>query len=232
MVAAQLQSAPGFKTSDLQAKGEGPLIQLLCDSKFSELSKLAANIYETIFNSRITAHEEIRNLVQSLYKHLCGLGPTAIIKLEFLKVLHHHTAAGIDLANSFLRREDCIKARYIQNCAMISSGDVLVEGQGCFISNITACGEVIVTGNPGIARGVNIVSNGDVIVKELASDCDIPTNVRIKGNGKVCAELIHPNVVVQVENEKCRVDNLYQNFKAYINYEGILVVEKLTAAKH
>lgn len=230
-VAGQLQNAPGFRTSDLQAKGDGPLIQLLCDSKFSELPKLVTDIYKTVFNCSISVHEEISNLIQGLYKHLCGLGPSAIPKLEFLRVLHQLTAAGIELANSFVRREDCIKVRYIQNCAMMSSGDVLIEGQGCYISNITAGGEVIVTGNPGIARGVKIVSNGDVIVKELGSDFDTQTSVRIKGNGKVSADLIHPNVVIQIGNEKCRVDNLYQKFVAYINYENQLIVEKLTVEK-
>jgi uncharacterized protein (DUF342 family) len=232
MVAAQLQNAPGFRTSDLQAKGDGTLIQLLCDSKFPELPKLVADTYKTIFNCSITVHEEISNLIQGLHKHLCGLGPTAITKLEFLKVLHQCIAAGINLANNFVRREDCVKVRYIQNCVIMSSGDVLVEGQGCYISNITAGGEVIVDGNPGIASGVNIVSNGDVIVKELGSDFDTQTSVRIKGNGKVSADLIHPNVVIQIENEKCRVDNLYQKFKAYNNYEGRLIIEKLTAEKH
>jgi len=196
-----------------------------------ELPKLVADIYKTIFNCSINVHEEIRHLIQSLHKHLCGSGPAAISKLEFLKELHQNTTEGINLANSFVRREDCIKVRDMQNCTIMSSGDVLIEGQGCYISNITAGGEVIVTGNPGIARGVKIVSNGDVIVKELGSDFDTQTSVKVKGNGKVSADLIYPNVVIQIGNEKCRIDNLYQKFKAYNNYEGRLIVEKLTAEK-
>lgn len=229
VVATQLQNAPGFKTSDLQAKGDGPLIQLLCDSKFAELPKLVADTYKSVFGCGISVHEEISHLILGLHKYLCGLGPMAITKLEYLKVLQQHIDTGIDLAASFIRRDDCIKVRYIQNCVLMSSGDVLVEGQGCYISNITAGGEVIVAGNPGIARGVKIVANGDVIIKELGSDFDTQTSVRIKGNGKVSADLIHPNVLIQIGNEKCRVDNLYQKFKAFTNYEGRLVIEKLTA---
>ncbi len=226
-VAEQLKSVPAFKTSDLRAKGDGPLIQLLLDSKFNVLPQTVSELSETMLGSKQTVHEQVLDCVNLLQKDLCGLGSVNIESVDYLQRLKECVDLVVGLINDSIRKEDCIKVKYVQNCTLQSSGDVIIEGQGCYISTITAGGVVIVSGNPGVARGVKVVSNGNVTVKELGSDFDTQTSVAVNCNSKVSAGLIHPNVTVKVGGDKFRVDNLYKNFDAYINYEGQLVVDKL-----
>ncbi len=228
-VAEQLRNTQSFKTADLQAKGDGPLVQLLIDSKFQDLSKAVNELSNVVFSTDQSMHEEVLDTTKLLQKNLTGLGPLALKKIEHLQTIEKGVDQIITLLDSCMRKADCIRVRYVQNSSLLSSGDIIIEGQGGYISSITAGGEVIVTGKPGIARGVKITAHGNVTVKELGSEFDTQTSVKIKGNGKVSAELVHPNVVIQLGNKKFRVDSPCRNFDAYLNFEGRLVVDKLSA---
>ena len=229
VVAGQLKDAHGFKTSDLKTDGDGTLIQLLIESKFQELPKLIKGISETVSGAGQSLHEELLNDTTMLHRSLCGLGPLSIDRIEHLQVLYQAVDQDIALVNGCMSNKHSIRLRYVQNSELMSSGDVIIEGQGGYITSITAGGDVIVTGSPGIARGVKIVSDGNVTIKELGSEFDTQTSVKIRGKGKLSAEFIHPNVVIQVGGEKYRVDTAYRNFEAYINNEGRLVIDKLLA---
>jgi hypothetical protein len=53
--------------------------------------------------------------------------------------------------------------------------------------------------------------------------------VKIIGQGKLSADLVHPNVKIQIDNEVVRVDRAYRNFSAYLNSEGRLILDGLKA---
>ncbi len=228
-VAQQLKSAPGFKTSDLQAKGDGPLIQLLLDNKFHDLPKIIGEICKKVMGEGQAVHEDVLNLANLLQRSLCGLGPLQLSSIELLKAVQKAIDQVIHLVSGSIRKDDSIKLKYVQNSTLVSGNDIIIEGQGGYISSITAGGNVIVDGSPGIARGVKITANGNVMVKELGSEFDTQTSVKIKGKGKVSAGFVHPNVIVQVGGEKVRTDRAYKNFDVYVNHEGRLTVDKLSA---
>lgn len=228
-VAQQLKGAAGFKTSDLQTKGDGQLIQLLMDSKFQSLPKLIGDFASKVVNSHQPVNEELLRVTDLLQKSLCGLGPLHLEKVEHLQILVKAVEQIRSYISGYMLKLDSITARYVQNSTLFSSGDVIIDGQGCYISTVTAGGEVVVTGNPGIARGVKITAHRNVKIKELGSEFDTQTSVIIKGNGKISAELVHPNVILQVGNERFRVDRASRSMDAYINHEGRLIIDKLIA---
>ncbi len=229
VVAGQLKGAPGFSTSDLQTKGDGQLLQLLMDSKFHSLPKAITDLTGAVVHSELAPHEEVVNTTNLLFRTICGLGPLHLDRIERLQTLAKATEQVLNLVAGCMSKVDTIRARYVQNSTLQSSGDVIIEGQGCYISSVVAGGEVIVQGSPGIARGVKITANRNVTVKELGSEFDTQTSVTIKGNGKISAELIHPNVTLQIGIEKFRIDKAYKNLDAYVNHEGRFIIDKLSA---
>ena len=219
--------SPGKPISD------GMIIQFTIDSKYNNLPQTINGLWQAVSSSNISAHEEVVDFISLLRRNLVGLGPAQIEKVEFLDSLDNALDHIINMVENCMRMADYIKVRYVQNCSLMSSGDVIIEGQGCYISDIKAGGGVIICGKPGIARGVKIFADGDVTVADLGSEFESQTFVRVGYNGKITAELVHPDVVIQVGGEKFRVDKSSRSFTAYvdINGSGRLVVDRLTAEK-
>ncbi|MHB9093635.1 MAG: flagellar assembly protein A [Eubacteriales bacterium] len=227
--AKQVKAKSGLNASDKQAVSDGMVVQLMIDSKYRSIPKAVEELLNTVHGSNVSVHEEVLNFVESLHKNLCGLGAVRIQSIDFLEELYRVLEEVIKMVKTLMRRADYTKVRYIQNCSLLSSGDVIVEGQGCYISSIRAGGDVIVCGKPGVARGVKIVAEGNIIVNDLGSDFETQTSVRTGDGGKVTAELIHPDVLIQIGKERFRVDKASRSFNAYLDYEGKLIVDRLLA---
>lgn len=208
---------------------DGRIIQLMIDSKFNELPKTIDRLWNIINASGISPHEEVVEFVGLLRKNLCGLGPTQIEKIQLVDDLANALDHIIIMVENSMKKADYIKVRYVQNCSLLSSGDVIIEGQGCYISDIKAGGAVIICGKPGIARGVKIVAGGNVTVADLGSEFESQTSIKVGDSSKVSAELVHPDVLIQVGNEKYRVDKASRSFEAYKDSTGRLMVDRLTA---
>jgi formylmethanofuran dehydrogenase subunit C len=211
--------------------GDGTIIQFIIDSKFNNLPQTIEGLYKAINDSTIPAEEEVVDFVNFMRRNLCGLGATQIEKLEFLDNMDDALDRIIKIIENSMRRADYIKARYTQNCSLLSSGDVIIEGQGCYVSDIKAGGAVIICGKPGIARGVKIFADGDVTVADLGSEFESQTFVKVGFNGKISADFVHPDVLIQVGGEKYRVDKPSRSFTASVdtNGSGRLTVDRLTA---
>lgn len=210
---------------------DGVMIQFIIDSKYNNLPQIIRGLADAIKASSIPAHEEVIDFVRLLSKNLCGLGALQIEKIEFMDNLIDALDHIINMAENCMRMADYIKVRYVQNCSLLSSGNVIIEGQGCYISDIKAGGTVIICGKPGIARGVKIFAGGDVSVVDLGSEFDSQTSVIVGASGKVSAELVNQDVLIQVGREKYRVDKASRSFTAYLetNGSGRLMVDRLTA---
>lgn len=225
-VAGQLQAAPGFKTSDLQAKGDGPLIQLLLDSKFQTLPEKILQLCDTVRNSDYTVLEEVSKLKNLLSKNLCGDGPSSLNKLESLGLLNRAIEQVCNLLTGHMRKIDFIKVRHVQDSSILSSGDVFVDGQGIYGSTIAAGGDVSISGHPGLARGVRVVSNGNVWIKELQSDPANQTFVKVKKSGRIFVEHLHPDTIIGIGKETLKVDRVYHKVNAYLGTEGKITIEE------
>lgn len=208
---------------------DGMLIKFTIDSKFSLLPQIIQNLADVINNSSLSAHEEVLDFVSYLQQNLCGFGPARIEKIEFLSVFSNTLDHIISMVETSIGSADYIKARYVQNCSLLSSGDVIIEGQGCYISDIKAGGAVVICGKPGIARGVKIFAGGDVTVTDLGSEFESRTFVKAGDNAKISAELVRQDVLIQVGREKYRVDKAARNFIAHANNDGRLTVSGLSA---
>ncbi len=228
-LAEQQKNAPGSLSRAGQPEDDGLLIQALIDSRFSYLPTIIDKLTGAVHNVEQLVHQDVLNLTNVLYRNFCGLGPLHISSIAAVKELRQAVKEMISYVDSSLHRSDNIKARYVQNCSLISSGDIFIEGEGCYISSLNAGGEVIITGKPGLARGVKIVAGGNITIQEAGSEFETRTQITCKGNGKISIDLVHPDVVIQIGQEEFRVDKASRKFTAYLNAEGRLSIDRLLA---
>lgn len=226
--ANQVKAKSGFGVNTGTEVHDGPIIQFLIDTRYRSLVKTIEELSAALLNSGVAAQEEVADFAIMLQKKFCGLGATEISRIDFLDDMQTILAQVTCMIDTYLKRMDYIKVRYVQNCALLSSGDVIIEGQGCYISAVRAGGEVIICGKPGVARGVKILARGNVTVNDLGSDFETQTHVR-SDIGRIAADLVHSDVLIQIGRDKYRVDKDARSFSAYIDSQGKLMVDKLSA---
>ncbi|KNZ69819.1 hypothetical protein Tfer_1429 [Thermincola ferriacetica] len=209
--------------------GDGAVIQFLVDSFYRELPKKVQWLSDIITRASLSVSEEISRVVDTLRRNFCGLNASRIKDFTYLKELQSAVEKAMDYIEQYSKKAEFIKAKYVQNSSLMSSGDVVIEGQGCYISNINAGGRVDICGEPGVARGIKVVAGSEINVVDIGSDFDSQTLLKIKEKGRITAELINADVVVQIGREKYRVDKPSRKFTAYLNPEGRLTVNKLLA---
>lgn len=221
--ARQRKASPGISpVSD----DDGPLVQHLIDSRFPGLPRVVKRIAAKVEEMEHFVHEEVARLARQLKRNFTGLGPLRLNNITSLEELRTSAEDALGLIECTLRKSDAIKVRYVQNCSLLSSGDIIIEGQGCYISSLTAGGEVIISGRPGIARGVKVVADGNIFIRDIGSEFETQTHVRIKENGKITAEVIRPDVMVQIGNERFRVDQTSKNFEASLDFSEKMVITR------
>ncbi len=201
----------------------GPLLQSLVDKRFKELPQKVIQLVGVALSSPVPITEDAIKLVNQLNNSFCGVGPVGITRLSYLRELVDELAEFAEFAKGYIRKSDCIKAKYVQNSTLKSSGDVFIEGQGCYITTVEAGGKVTVCGKPGVGRGIKVTSKGDVCVRDLGSDLDNHTSIKTF-KGRVRSEVLHPDVVIHIDRAKFRSEKVYKDFVAVLDEEGKIII--------
>ncbi len=110
----------------------------------------------------------------------------------------------------------------MQNSKIEASRNVAITGQGCFYSTILAGKEFKIPN--GVVRGGEVIVNeGNIIAKEFGGPTGISTTARIVKNGRITANLVHPNVGVAIGEQSYRFSETTSMVKVFLQ-GGILTV--------
>lgn len=222
MVKEQRESHPTLTPDEI----DGPLIQFYMDHRLPDITKTVLELFGKILNSGQNPSEVVLKIINELYNNFCGMGPLRIISYSKILEIQNDLEDTIDYIKDSLKKASYIKARYVQNSNLICSGNVIIDGQGCYTSSITAGGAVDICGNPGYARGVRIDAGNDVTLKDVGSDFDTQTLVKTAEDSKIIADTVNANVLLQIGKEKLRIMEPARNFIGYLNEEGLMAVSQ------
>ncbi len=182
------------------------------------LQKLANNDYSYLHETL----ESLKKLEQIL---------SLKVRIGSAKELEALLAKFNDLLQGYLealREIPPLTASYVQNCNLVHSGDIEINGPGCYFSTLQSGGEVRVT---GVFRGGSIRAEGNVRVKEFicitttAEGLDKRSTIRVKVPEKAAVyfDLVHEDTTVQIGKMIYRFDRNYSKIKvSYDPQEGML----------
>lgn len=222
-VIGQLKNSAGFSTSDLAIKGDGPLLQLLLESKFQGICSAVDQLSQQIEHGEEPPQDELTKIINLLQQCLCGKGPSRLESAEILKTLAKAVKHVIILAENHLAKPCDMRLNKVSDCDLLCNGKVIIEGESAMNTSICANQAVEMLGEQSVAQGVKISTSGNVFINEVISEIGTQTTIKTSSTGKVYAKEISPNVMLQVGEEKFRVDGHYTEFTAFIDETGVLV---------
>ena len=198
------------------------LIKHLLELKFFNLPKEIKEFADYVEQIGDECSVELLELKASLVASLCGLGPLQISDIDILKRLLAFLRAQELKLESQADIEADASVGYLQNSKIEASRNVAITGQGCFYSTILAGKEFKIPN--GVVRGGEVIVNeGNIIAKEFGGPTGISTAARIVKNGRITANLVHPNVGVAIGEQSYRFSETTSMVKVFLQ-GGILTV--------
>lgn len=147
----------------------GYLIKLVIDRKYASLPDLLEkmmNLFKEKEN-RFSFSPQVEKLLLEIEPLYTGNGLSSIRSEDDLeRIIQVLTAAGLSIKESKKDLQGDIIASYIQNSTLIASGNIIVQGTGCYNSIFKAGGDIQIN---GVFRGGEITANGKVYIGEAGS---------------------------------------------------------------
>lgn len=119
-----------------------------------------------------------------------------------------------------------VSVGYCQNSKIFATNDVEVKGKGCYNTIIIAENNVLIYGKPGVLRGGQVVTGGNIKVREVGSNAGVPTVLKTTKKGIIEAEIAYNNTILCFDEITFKLEYPVKKLKAYIS-KGELIVEKL-----
>lgn len=217
----QLHVSSAFKDKTFSKTGLGPLLRILCDGKqkhflprINDLLRMIGNATELgkswgELTTRL--NQAFTNLPVSTLRHLHDMEQL----LDFVIQLREQESEELDDPKCF------IKASFIQNSRLLSGGDIIVFGKGCYNSEIHARGMVHIN---GCVRGGTIYGGREVIVKEVGTHGSIPTRVIVSEEGVIRIDRVFEETFIQVGKHSHKFQKDTTFIRARIEENGKLAL--------
>ncbi len=201
----------------------GEVIKILLESKFKMIPRMSSII------SKIDSSDNI-NLVciQQLVKEkLTGLGPLEIKSLEELLELTRIIQAEQKKLNSSLPIPVNVNINYCQNSEIESSGNIIIEGKGVYVSNLTSNDKILFTNPSSVVRGGILKARNEIKCGTVGSEAGVLTKLAVDSIGNIYAKVVYQNSIVSIGGKESMIDAPSREVHAYINSKNELIVEKL-----
>ena len=211
-----LKYHPKFKNKDLKGAELLKLIRVLTTTKFPDIIKEVKS-FDTLSN-QIFEHslsfdlsQELLDSINKLRKDMIQLfisNNEMFTELEIILTL-------LEYIKSEIKQKDVpesnITASYSLNSYLETSGNIYINGQGCYQTQIKAGGEVHVS---GIVRGGNLQAGKDMFINEIGSKAGAVSHVKVPAKHKIHLKTVHENVTISIGKQQHRFKMLQTNVEA------------------
>lgn len=218
----QLSSVSAFKVSSFTRTGLGPLIKILCDGKFRIFPSLATTFINKIKSGSEVLGEDWFAFSERMYNayippHSSNLQSVEDV-LRLIKTAEELYAS----TQNWDEEENClIKASFVHNSQLYSSGDILICGQGIYNSNLYAGGFVEVD---GFIRGGEIFAAKGVQIGEAGTKGGIVTKITVPKSETIKIKIAMEDTVIIIGTKSHRFLIQTLNVCARLDDEGQLII--------
>ena len=109
----------------------------------------------------------------------------------------------------------------IRNSSVEATGNILVDGQGCFSSRLVALGKIQIQ---GVFRGGELYAREGIVVGELGAPIGTVTLARVDAGALIQARVVHAGTLLQIGVRKYEVMATTQPVRARLNQKGDIVL--------
>jgi len=198
-------------------KGFGQLVMTLLDKKYHEVPKKVKQVQKLVFRYSVDLPEELVAAADVL-KSLIGI---KVLSLTSFKEVYTKLQASLEFIRQFKEHRANARINSIRNSVVEATGSIVVDGQGCLNSRLTAMGKIE---NRGVFRGGELYAREGITVNELGAPFGTVTVARVDSGSTIKARVVHVGTLLQVGNRKYEVLTTASSVKARLDGNGNIIL--------
>ncbi|PLR83547.1 hypothetical protein CVD25_01325 [Bacillus canaveralius] len=219
----QLLAVPAFKISDHSKSGLHPLIRILLEKKYQNLTAATKEYIELCNSGNNNLDSEFHNLAESLRLCLLASVPNAWHSKDYLNKQYDNIQNIIEEYKVSEKDHCFIELKYTLNSFIYCSGDVTIKGQGCYNSKIHCGGELQIK---GVLRGGEVHAGLGASVKEVGSDGGVTSLIAVPSDQKIKIGIAREGTTIQIGKVKHTFMEDQQRIEAALDENNRIVLNK------
>lgn len=209
---------------NIDDKNFGQLLFLLKEKKFDYLDKIIGAFIALVTKAEFQLPEELLTLSETFSNSFLGIRCRKLLSLDEFKTIIDNLELVYLIAKRLKERKAHIIMDYAQNSKIRASGDVYVQGQGCFTTEIYSGGSTKIN---GVFRGGQIYSDGNVFVNELGTEVGTRTVIKVPKDRVISINKVYQGSYIRIGHRRYRFDVPAANVIAKVDERGNLVIKGL-----
>ena len=202
---------------------DGELIKTLLETKFKKLPQTSLRVAK-----RILMQKEVQDELVFIIKHkILDLGPLNIDKYEELNDALSIIDNKISKLSVNLTLPVDVILDYCQDSVIKSSGNIIFNGKGQYVSQITASDSVIFKADKSVARGGVIKAGKEIRCKIVGGLGGVSTKLMVENHGHIWADIAYPNTRFTIGAKEFVLDVASKNVHVFLDESRELIVDKL-----
>jgi len=171
--------------------------------KKTDLQKLIKEMDEMMGLLANEGDDKLDDLLKRLRKTFTGLGPLHVQNVDDIKVLLTDLQAYVESIKTNYGYQANVIFEYGQNSFIQASGNIVVDGQGCFYTDLVAKNGIVFKKANSIARGGRLIAGKAIKAGIVGSPVGVATYCRVLDKkGKIDASFYYNNTVVTIGDVK------------------------------
>ena len=194
----------------------GEIVKLLMENRFKSIPKLCneiININEYMYSLFI---EKLFNLAPLKIKHWKEL-------FDIVAVIDEN----IDNIKEIVIVPTNVNISYCQDSIIESSGSIIINGKGEYVSRLIAKDHIVFTNTDSVARGGIIKAGQEVRCGIVGSLSGVSTKISVERNGHIYVNKAYENTIFSIGNREYILEVPSKEIHAYLNNNRELIVDKL-----
>ncbi|OOM10501.1 FapA family protein [Clostridium saccharobutylicum] len=208
--------------SNTNFKKIGEIVKVLIEKRFKAVPKLSLNI----ITHSICEDDGNSELVNFIRNKMMALNVLKIKSLEELSELKELLENEIDFFSDAIIVPADIKIGYCQDCVIKSTGNIIIDGKGEYVSTLTALKNIEFTQKDSVARGGVISAGKNMKLGIVGSPAGVATRLEVAKTGIITANIAYSNTVFCFGKKSRILDVSGKDIKAYMKEDGEIIIEK------
>lgn len=192
------------------------LIRTLTEGNFSNFQKIALNIISLNIKNK-TKRSKLMDYIKD---NILGLNISNMKSEKDLLNLNEILENEIDYYDKNITVPLDIRVSYCQDCEIKATGNIIIGGQGEYISKLTAMKDILFSKSDSVARGGILSAGGNVSAEIIGSEASIATTVMVPLHGRITAALAYKNTIFCFGKRKIILEENLENINAYYDADS------------
>jgi uncharacterized protein (DUF342 family) len=200
---------------------DGELIKTLLETKFKKLPQTSLRVAK-----RISEESEEDELVYIIKHKILDLGPLKIDNYDELNQVVRIIDNKISILEMNLTLPVDVKLDYCQDSIVKSSGNIIFNGKGQYVSQIVASDSVIFEQDKSVARGGVIQAGKEIKCKIVGGHGGVSTKLIVETNGHIWAKIAYANTKFVIGTKEYVLEADSKDVHVFQDENRELLVEK------